>query len=589
MSSLVPPCTSPHAPLTTSPECALPPDHPASKAARVLGRPDLARPVLARCPFPEAITAGSAERAGAFAALAAGSLTAIEEQLALIARRRARRGVGGRGAPPERGAAVEGWERTPLAHQLGLWRAFEAFRLLHVRGWCPALLFRLQTGTDLAVLLDPRVDSSRDGYGARQKRVLAKRGIADRHRWAEARRRVASMGLLSDGAPTSKAALAPSSPAKAPAADTSRAADASPKTPAEATGQEKTTRSEKVRPSETGKQASRYGGIGAPTGAPEENGPPDKQGSAGDADGGRVGAEAGTGAGTGALPAPRRSPAYDRLPSLTKAQIEAVYHRHACGPWSLAERARLVEAARPSQRKTVMIRLTGQLLRYQAGLEAAHLLSAAQLEELACWMRARWGAGSPALAPARGRRLGEAFRADLHVGRRLYGDFEAAARLAASGRGLSPEAWGRYRDGELRRLGAFAYGAFYEERRAAGEGRAEDSAGGAAQDLPTAELRDDEPAPEGDPPPAKRLVRLPARDENEALAAWARTGGHVEVRRGRGRTAWRYLGPDGRLLLGKVVRVRPFGEGRFYVSGFLVADRTLLPARASSEPDSRSG
>ena len=54
--------------------------------------------------------------------------------------------------------------------------------------------------------------------------------------------------------------------------------------------------------------------------------------------------------------------------------------------------------------------------------------------------------------------------ADLHIAARLFGDFQAAAALSASGSGLSPEAWNAFRDAELRRIAAFCYHRFYEDR-----------------------------------------------------------------------------------------------------------------------------
>ena len=410
----------------------LPPIHPASKAADVLARPDLAWPVLTRCPFPEAITAGSSERAGTFALLATEGLTAIKEQLTLLARplaasQKDKQVPLERGAVPERSAVPQDWQRASLARQLSQWRVFETFRLLHVRGWCPALLFRLTTKTDLLVLCDPAADSSALGYGQRQKRVLTKGGIGDRFSWAAARQMVAAMGLLGaqvlsdDGAHAGAAeealeeALAANddnAPEDVKAGGVSAVGASS-----EETGAAKVTLA--APSAEEGRRAgARPEGMEEPFGEKEPAGE--------------------------ALPPLQLDRVWAALPTYTKKQLGAVYERFGVGLWS-----QFSDRFYASMRKPEMLAFVRRTLRHHACLEAAQQLTDRQLEALHDWMQLN----------LTGRYQRDD---DLRIAARLFSDFQAAAALSAGGHGLLPESWKRYRDAELRRIAAFCYHRFYE-------------------------------------------------------------------------------------------------------------------------------
>ncbi len=155
----------------------------------------LSTPVLPENPFPSAIAArnGNAyEHFTTFAAKKRGDVEGALERLRLRAEHADL-------APAE--GTPEDWELAALENAAREWRVFEAFRLLHERFWCPGLLFRLGTKTDLLVLCDRRASSAPDGFGERQRRVLAKRGIGDRRSWKAARRLVAAMGLVEGASP----------------------------------------------------------------------------------------------------------------------------------------------------------------------------------------------------------------------------------------------------------------------------------------------------------------------------------------------------------------------------------------------------
>ena len=134
------------------------------------------------------------------------------------------------------------------------------------------------------------------------------------------------------------------------------------------------------------------------------------------------------------------------LPGLTKAKLEAVVDRFGVGLW-----AQFGNRFYSSMRKAEMLDHTRRVVRHHAYLDAAQRLSEQQVEDLHDWMRGR---------------LTEPYQKDpdLHIAARLFSDFQASAALNAAGSGLSPDAWNRYRDAELRRIAAFCYHQFYEDQ-----------------------------------------------------------------------------------------------------------------------------
>ena len=146
------------------------------------------------------------------------------------------------------------------------------------------------------------------------------------------------------------------------------------------------------------------------------------------------------------LPDVRLDPVWTLLPGLTKAKLGAVVERFGIGLW-----AQFGDRFYSSMRKAEMLDHTRRVVRHHAYLDAAQRLTERQVDDLHDWMR-----GSIAERHQRD--------ADLHIAARLFGDFQASAALSAAGSGLSPDAWNPYRDAELRRIAAFCYHRFYEDR-----------------------------------------------------------------------------------------------------------------------------
>ena len=146
------------------------------------------------------------------------------------------------------------------------------------------------------------------------------------------------------------------------------------------------------------------------------------------------------------LPDVRLDSVWTLLPGLTKAKLAAVVDRFGVGLW-----AQFGDRFYSSMRKAEMLDHTRRVVRHHAYLDAAQRLNERQVEDLYDWMRG-------AIAERHQR------DADLHIAARLFGDFQASAALSAAGSGLSPDAWNRYRDAELRRIAAFCYHHFYEDR-----------------------------------------------------------------------------------------------------------------------------
>lgn len=278
------------------------------------------------------------------------------------------------------------------------WRIFEAFRQLHEAYRCPGRFHRLRTKADFIALCDRQADSSAAGYGERQRRVLAKRGISHRHIWAEARRLVAEIGLLDDD------------PSADPTAAVSGDGLAAPE---EAVALSVASRSEDDAPEVT-PEAATEGAMAETAGCD--------------------------------LPDIRLDAVWTLLPGLTKAKLAAVIDRFGIGLW-----AQFGDRFYSSMRKAEMLDHTWRVVRHHACLDAAQRLTERQVDDLHDWMR---GA------------IAERYQrdADLHIAARLFGDFQASAALSAAGSGLSPDAWNRYRDAELRRVAAFCYHRFYEDR-----------------------------------------------------------------------------------------------------------------------------
>ena len=135
---------------------------------------------------------------------------------------------------------------------------------------------------------------------------------------------------------------------------------------------------------------------------------------------------------------------WSALPTYTKTQLEAVCERFGVGLWS-----QFGDRFYTSMRKPEMRSYTERVVRHHACLDAAYRLADRQLDALHDWMQAN---------------LTELYQRDddLRIAARLFGDFQAMAALSADGHGLSPVAWDRYRDGELRRIAAFCYHRFRE-------------------------------------------------------------------------------------------------------------------------------
>ena len=284
---------------------------------------------------------------------------------------------------------AQDWELAALNTSAREWCVFEAFRRLHERARCPGLLFRLQTRRDFLTLCDPRADSGPVGYGERERRVLAKRGIACRRSWTAARALVAEIGLV-DG------------------------------------------------PEPAGVDATTTGGEpdAMPPGEPDDCASEDP--SSEDEPGG--------------LPVLRLAPVWAMLGGLTKAGLEAVVQEYGVGLW-----AQFGERFYSSLIKADMLQHARRVVRHHACLDAAERLDESEVETLYDWMRTQF-AGDAAKTQR---------DPDVRIAARLYRDFLAGAALSASGKGLSPEAWNRYREAELRRIGAFCYHAFYDDQQGA--------------------------------------------------------------------------------------------------------------------------
>ena len=139
---------------------------------------------------------------------------------------------------------------------------------------------------------------------------------------------------------------------------------------------------------------------------------------------------------------------WSALPTYTKKQLEAVYEQFGVGLWS-----QFGDRFYSSMRKPEMLTFVQRVVRHHACLDAAQRLTDRQLDALHDWMRSN---------------LTERYQRDddLRIAARLFRDFQAAATLSAGGHGLSPGAWNRYRDGDLRRIAAFCYHRFYETETA---------------------------------------------------------------------------------------------------------------------------
>ena len=146
------------------------------------------------------------------------------------------------------------------------------------------------------------------------------------------------------------------------------------------------------------------------------------------------------------LPDLRLDAVWTLLPGLTKAKLAAVVDRFGVGLW-----AQFGDRFYASMRKAEMLDHTRRVVRHHSCLDAAQRLSARQVDDLHDWMRGR---------------LTEAYQRDpdLHIAARLFKDFQAGAALSAAGSGLSPDAWNAFRDADLRRIAAFCYHEFYEDR-----------------------------------------------------------------------------------------------------------------------------
>jgi hypothetical protein len=393
-----------------------PSTHPVSKTDALLQldavAATLASPVLSTNPFPAAIAARNNRVYERIAAFAAEKRRDVEQALERLRLRADYADL----APAE--GLPEDWELSALDNAAREWRVYEAFRLLHERFWCPGPLFRLGTKTDLLVLCDRRASSAPEGYGERQRRVLGKRGIADRHAWVAARRLVAAMGLVEDDpgqgprpGGAAQAALPESAEANVNATATCDVAGEASEEAMEDDGAEEVDEAD---------PSVGEGEVATTEASPEF------------------------------FPPLRLDPVWEVLPRYTKKQLEAVFDQYECGLW-----AQFAERFYASARKPDVLAYVRRVVRFQASLDAVQHLTSAQLDALHDWMRGQ---------------LTQPYHRDddLRIAARLFVRFAADAERSASGRGLSPAAWNRYRDAELRRIGAFCYAHFYEGRRPLG-------------------------------------------------------------------------------------------------------------------------
>ena len=282
------------------------------------------------------------------------------------------------------------------------WRLSEAFRQLHEARRCPGLFHRLRTKADFITLCDRQVESSAAGYGERQRRVLSKRGISHRHIWAEARRLVAEIGLLDDD------------PSVDPAAAVSGDGLA---TPEEAVALSVASVPRDDEPEVTPEASSEDSAAETP------------------------GCD---------LPDVRLDAVWTLLPGFTKAKLAAIVDRFGVGLW-----AQFGDRFYSSMRKAEMLEHARRVVRHHACLDAAQRLTERQVDGLHDWMQGRLsGQAETGLRDP-----------DLLIAARLFADFQASAALSAAGSGLSPDAWNAFRDADLRRIAAFCYHRFYEDRQ----------------------------------------------------------------------------------------------------------------------------
>lgn len=362
-------------------------------------------PLVPENPFPTCITARNSAVVERFGEWADAQRAKVEADLERL---------------QDRHEAAEGWELNALAGAVREWRVFAAFHRLHQENWCPALLFRLATKTDLLALCDPASDSSAAGFGDRQKQVLAKRGIADRFTWAASRRIVATMGPLEATAvvPDAEEVKQEEDTEMAPAVDV--AGDGAPG-PVEAAAVVITSVSAEEVPGEKPCRVEV-----AP--AEEAEGEEERTGRVLD----------------DALPPVRLDRVWSALPTYTKKQLEAVHERFGVGLWS-----QFGDRFYSSMRKPEMLSFVRRVVRHHASLDAAQQLTDRQLESLYDWMRTNMMSRCQS-------------DDDLRIAARLFGDLKAGALLSRDGHGLSPDAWNRYREAEIRRIAAFCYHRFYE-------------------------------------------------------------------------------------------------------------------------------
>jgi hypothetical protein len=371
---------------------------------------ELDRSLLPETPFPTCITARNSAVFGRFGEWAGAQRSKVEADLERLR---------------DRDVTPEAWELSALATAVRQWRVFAAFHRLHEEHWCPALLFRLATKTDLLVLCDAASDSSSAGFGERQKKVLDKRGIGDRFSWAAARRLVAAMGLLNAAVPDGAEQDVEQVEAAGEAITVDVAGDgasealqaavvAATEEPAEEPPDE-VHHTEEIAPAVENEDEEEH---------PERV----------------LGDE---------LPSLRLNRVWSALPTYTKKQLEGVYQKFGVGLWS-----QFGDRFYASMRKAEMLAFVQRVVRHHACLDAAERLTDGQLDALHDWMRFN---------------LPEQYHRDedLCIAARLFGDFQAAAALSRDGHGLSPEAWNQYRKADLRRIAAFCYHRFYEAETAA--------------------------------------------------------------------------------------------------------------------------
>lgn len=366
--------------------------------------------VLQDNPFPDAVTGRNEALLECLAGFAEEQRARVEGSLERL----------------RRSASPEDWELSALGHALHEWRIYEAFRALHEAWQCPALLFHLRTKTDLLTLCDPKASSASEGFTDRAKKVLAKRGIDQRFLWCEARRLVGRMGLLqslppapatSEGERSSGPEPVGEVPVKEESAETTAVDEAHEGGPRVVLADEADVSAHDEAPAARRVLAA---DAVSPAAAADQGAP-------------------------AAWPEVRLDPVVGLLPGYTKTQLEAVYKRMECGLWR-----QFGDRFYGSFKKGEMIAYVRRLLRFHANLEAVQHLTEPQLDTLFEWMRTH---------------LRERLQRDddLRIAARLLADFLSVADKGS----LSPDAWNRYRDAELRRIGAFCYNHFYAGLRGA--------------------------------------------------------------------------------------------------------------------------